>query len=61
MARDVWLSDDEPGCLECGTLKFKESRVPGICTGCLASDTATSDPWEEFTGDLPESIEIAVW
>jgi len=38
--RDVWLTDDEPGCLECGSLVFKASRVPGVCAECI--DTASS-------------------
>lgn len=41
--RDVWLIDDEPGCLECGTLHFRASRVPGVCTACLDEDIEPED------------------
>jgi hypothetical protein len=35
MARDIWLDDDQPGCLECGALVFKASRVSGVCALCM--------------------------
>lgn len=35
MTRDIWLDDDEPGCLECGALVFKASRVSGVCCDCI--------------------------
>lgn len=36
MNRDIWLDDDEPGCLECGEMVFKASQVSGICVACLS-------------------------
>lgn len=35
MARDIWLDDDSPGCLECGAMVFKASRVSGVCSDCM--------------------------
>ena len=36
MARDIWLDDDQPGCLECGALVFRASRVSGVCAQCMS-------------------------
>lgn len=36
MARDFWLDDDQPGCLECGSLRFKASRLSGVCAECMS-------------------------
>lgn len=47
MARDIWLDDDEPGCLECGEVRFTASRIPGVCRDC-ASEAFTS---LSFDGD----------
>lgn len=43
--RDVWLFDDETGCLGCGELRFRESAVAGLCNGCADIDYA-SDDWQ---------------
>lgn len=40
MARDIWLDDDQPGCLECGILAFKSSRVSGVCAECMSEVSA---------------------
>lgn len=34
MSRDIWLDDDEPGCLECGEVRFTASRIDGVCVDC---------------------------
>ena len=39
--RDIWLDDDEPGCLECGALVFKASLVPGVCASCLSEASSS--------------------
>lgn len=33
--RDIWLDDTETGCLECGALVFKASKIPGVCLSCI--------------------------
>ncbi len=47
--RDIWLDDDEPGCLECGALIFKASRVCGICVDCLSDAEVAFDTSRSFS------------
>jgi hypothetical protein len=40
--RDVWLDDTEPGCLECGALVFRASKIPGVCVSCINEVSSAS-------------------
>jgi hypothetical protein len=44
MPRDIWLDDDEPGCLSCGELDYRHSRLAGVCFFCYTSKGRDEDP-----------------
>ncbi len=52
--RDVWMADDDSGCLECGQLRFRESAIAGVCIGCATAsydDDWSSDYAEPYVED----------
>ena len=42
MGRDIWLDDEEPGCLECGALVFRASYLDGVCVDCMNEVSSAS-------------------
>lgn len=40
--RDFWLDDDQPGCLECGALVFRASKVSGVCAECISGSSVSA-------------------
>lgn len=49
MGRD-WFDDDDgwspygdDGCIECGAVQYRESRVPGVCAACLNGEHDDND------------------
>lgn len=61
MVRDIWLDDDEPGCLECGEVRFTASRIAGICADCASDAFSLTNPFSSFGGDSAVEDWDGVW